>query len=95
MAALIPRAMARVLSRAPRRWRGGAMGTSRPTATGHECGARRGGTRGAHGGRTATRRVGAAGGCARAKYGLDFWSVFDTLPPFLILISLVPVFREE
>ena len=23
-------------SRAPRRWRGGAMGTSRPTATGHE-----------------------------------------------------------
>ena len=27
-------------SHAPRRWRGGAMGTSRPTATGHERGAR-------------------------------------------------------
>ena len=29
---------------APRRWRGGAMGTSRPTATGPHHGARRGGT---------------------------------------------------
>ena len=32
---------------APRRWRGGAMGTSRPTATGHGNGAvRRGGAAG-------------------------------------------------
>ena len=29
-----------MLSRAPRRWRGGAMGTSRPTATGPHHGAR-------------------------------------------------------
>ena len=36
-------------SLAPRRWRGGAMGTSRPTATGHEGGAPRCRPGGAHG----------------------------------------------
>ena len=47
--------------RAPRRWRGGAMGTSRPTATGHEGCARRG-RGGAGRGRRARDGVGREGG---------------------------------
>ena len=41
-------------------WRGGAMGTSRPTATGHECGARAWSTRRGRG--VGARRGGAAWG---------------------------------
>ena len=48
-------------SNAPRRWRGGAMGTSRPTATGHEGCARRG-RGGAGRGRRARDGVGREGG---------------------------------
>ena len=58
--------------RAPRRWRGGAMGTSRPTAMPHERGAHNGtaeqGTGGAHGNGTAPRGAGEGARDAHGKW---------------------------
>ena len=69
-------------SRAPRRWRGGAMGTSRPTAkphegftrqrdtsVGHDEGARAWGTGGAHSGAMGTSRPTATGPHHRTRPG--------------------------
>ncbi len=58
--------------RAPRRWRGGAMGTSRPTAMPHERGAHNGtaerGAGGAHGNGTAPRGAGEGARDAHGKW---------------------------